>query len=143
MTEDDETATEQYNIWIGNPEKALTNSTTDRWWSGDSFSEMAVQVLHTPPTMAFLSMADTLLPMAYRAMYRLLDSRDARGVAKGIELLLRSKGLLIDTVRTDDSETVNKIFENIRKMENVVTQGVYLSPNRDKITEGEFREQDS
>lgn len=114
----------------------LSKEEVDGWWQSDNFNNLAAGVISTPSVAAFLRIADTLFPTAYRALHNLLSSKNANANARGLELLFRLHGMLIDRVQHDAPEAIESIADSLRELKDVVTMEVYAAP---RIAEAKSR----
>lgn len=122
-------ATQLLNTELG-LDPPLTKEIIDEWWRSDNFCSLAAGVISTPSVPAFLRIADTLFPTAYRALNNLLSSKSANANARGLELLFRLHGMLIDRVQHEAPEAIESIAESLRQLNDVMTVEVYSTPKK-------------
>lgn len=147
QTASDRAALHRVNEWLA-LDPPLEEAEVSAWWRSEKFQDLANSVLETPATTSFLSLTETLFPVAFRTLHALLSSKDHRAQGKGLELLLKMNGMLIERVKTDTPETISEITKLLRETRSMPVIEVYRPSDRPKellgestesILEGEYR----
>ena len=95
-------------------------------WREDAQFEAIYQECLANKREAFRYLGGQALPRALRALWQLLGSPSDRSKVQGLNLLLRSQGLLIDKVETHDPEAVEQLMAQLRERRPAqVIQGDY------------------
>lgn len=141
----DQAAIERVNQWL-DLKPPLTEPEIKYWWTQEKFQDLANSVLETPPTTSFLSLTEQLFPVAFRTLHSMLTSKDVRAQGKGLELLLKMNGMLIERVKTDTPETIAEITKLLRETRSMNVVEVYRpvkivtdNERESAIIEGEFK----
>lgn len=145
QTSTDKAAIDRVNQWL-ELKPPLTTEEINAWWTQEKFQDLANAVLETPATTSFLSLTEQLFPVAFRTLHSMLTSKDARAQGKGLELLLKMNGMLIERVKTDTPETIAEITKLLRETRSMNVVEVYR-PVKERtdmerassIVEGEFK----
>lgn len=83
------------------------------WRENPAFS-LAVQQGLWDKRGAFRQLTEQMMPLATRVIYQMLASGDDKTRAKGLALLLRSHGMLIDVKQTSSPDQVRELLEQLR-----------------------------
>jgi hypothetical protein len=83
-------------------------------WRADPTFEGIYQTTISNKREAFRYIGGQMLPKALRVMWGLMSSTSARAQVQGLQLLLRSQGLLIDKVERVDPEALNDLVTALR-----------------------------
>jgi hypothetical protein len=87
----------------------------------------------------FRLLAGHLLPKGLRVINSLLDSPSDKAREKGLTLLLRAQGLLIDKVTTASPDDISRLFASLREPRPVA---VHPGLPTTTVVEGEFTERE-
>lgn len=133
----DDQATRKLNSYLA-LEESITKEVVAGWYQQPAFADLAVGVIGTDPIMGFQRLSETLFPAAYRALRSLLTGGSAQGQAKGLELLFKLNGMLIDRVKTDAPDTITSFTNALVKLQEVGVVEVYRGPKTGPIEDGEY-----
>jgi hypothetical protein len=89
--------------------------TTVEEWRRDPTFEGVYQSALSNKREAFRYIGGQMLPKALRVMWGLLHSTSPRAQVQGLQLLLRSQGLLIDKVQRVDTEALADLVARLRE----------------------------
>ena len=90
------------------------------WLTQPDFSVVYEKVLGNKRE-GFKYLATQLLPKGLRVLNDLLDSSSVNAQVRGLQMLLRTNGLLIDKVQKVDSDAVNRLMESLRQMRPIIS----------------------
>lgn len=84
-------------------------------WRKETAFNQAVADALTDKRGNFRPLSTNLLPLALRTMYSMIASTNPRERKDGMNMLLRSQGLFVDTVQTVDADSVNQLLSKLRQ----------------------------
>lgn len=84
-------------------------------WKQDPGFSQVLDLTLSNRREGFKVLGTYLLPKALRKIEQLIDSDDSRANARGITLLLRSQGMLVDKVAKVDRSALDSLMESLRE----------------------------
>lgn len=118
-----------YRLDTGNDEEATARSGIDpAAWSNDSEFIRVYQMSVGNKREGFKYLGTQMLGKALRVISQLLDralnENDVRAAQTALNMLLRSQGMLIDSLKVDSKSDVANLFELLRQEQPVTVEAI-------------------